>query len=171
MGTYEINGTITRHEAASILRNVAHGIESGVLEIDSHGEAVQVTFPDQFDIDVEYEEGDEDREFEIELEWETTDDRASSGGTVEDAHTARDADTPSDVDPDAFGSTTGSNPGAQFELFTDIAGEWRWRLVHRNGNVIATSGEGYTRKHNAEKGLQSVVKNAPDARIVRKTDG
>ena len=54
---------------------------------------------------------------------------------------------------------------ARFQLFEDRAGEWRWRLVHRNGNIIATSGEGYTRRHNAEKGLRSVVANAPDAEV------
>jgi len=55
---------------------------------------------------------------------------------------------------------------ARFELFRDRALEWRWRLVHRNGNVIASSGEGYTRKHNARKGLASVMRNAPDADVV-----
>ncbi|WP_436908050.1 HVO_2922 family protein [Halosimplex marinum] len=55
---------------------------------------------------------------------------------------------------------------ARFELFRDRADEWRWRLVHRNGNVIASSGEGYTRRHNAEKGMRSVMANAPDADVV-----
>jgi uncharacterized protein YegP (UPF0339 family) len=54
---------------------------------------------------------------------------------------------------------------ARFEVFRDRASEWRWRLRHRNGNVIATSGEGYTRKHNAWKGLQSVMQNAPEAEV------
>ncbi|WP_123536237.1 HVO_2922 family protein [Halosimplex salinum] len=55
---------------------------------------------------------------------------------------------------------------ARFEVFRDRAAEWRWRLVHRNGNVIASSGEGYTRKHNAEKGMRSVMRNAGDADVV-----
>ncbi|QLH80172.1 HVO_2922 family protein [Halosimplex pelagicum] len=55
---------------------------------------------------------------------------------------------------------------ARFELFRDRADEWRWRLVHRNGNVIASSGEGYTRKHNAEKGMRSVMANASGAEVV-----
>ncbi|MXR21554.1 HVO_2922 family protein [Halobacterium bonnevillei] len=49
---------------------------------------------------------------------------------------------------------------AQFELFEDKAGQYRWRLRHRNGNIVADSGEGYTRKHNAQKGMQSVRRNA-----------
>lgn len=53
----------------------------------------------------------------------------------------------------------------RFELYLDNAGEWRWRLRHRNGNVIATSGEGYSRRHNAQKGLQSVRSNALGAQL------
>jgi uncharacterized protein YegP (UPF0339 family) len=49
---------------------------------------------------------------------------------------------------------------ARFELYEDTGGEWRWRLRHRNGNLIASSGEGYTRKHNAQKGMASVRRNA-----------
>lgn len=49
---------------------------------------------------------------------------------------------------------------ARFELFEDADEEWRWRLRHRNGNVIADSGEGYTRRHNAQNGLESVKRNA-----------
>ena len=32
---------------------------------------------------------------------------------------------------------------AAFELYEDKAGEYRWRLRHRNGNVIADGGQGY----------------------------
>ncbi len=49
---------------------------------------------------------------------------------------------------------------ARFELYEDAAEQWRWRLRHRNGNVVADSGEGYTRKHNAQKGMASVRRNA-----------
>ncbi len=54
---------------------------------------------------------------------------------------------------------------ATFELYRDQADEWRWRLVHDNGNVIADSGEGYDRKAGARKGIESVKKNAPDATV------
>ena len=52
---------------------------------------------------------------------------------------------------------------ARFELFEDRSGEWRWRLRHRNGNVIADSGEGYSSRSNAQQGLNSVRRNAPGA--------
>ncbi len=49
---------------------------------------------------------------------------------------------------------------ATFELYRDHAGEWRWRLVHRNGNIIADSGEGYSSKRAAKNGIESVKRNA-----------
>ncbi|MFC6735025.1 YegP family protein [Halolamina salina] len=56
---------------------------------------------------------------------------------------------------------------ARFELYEDNGGEFRWRLRHRNGNIVATSGEGYTRRHNAQKGLESVRRNALGATLLR----
>jgi uncharacterized protein YegP (UPF0339 family) len=54
---------------------------------------------------------------------------------------------------------------ARFQLFRDRAGDWRWRLRHDNGNIIADSGEGYSSKQKAEQGLQSVKSNAPGAEV------
>ena len=31
------------------------------------------------------------------------------------------------------------------EFFTDKRGDWRWRIRHKNGKIIAESGEGYKR--------------------------
>ena len=67
--------------------------------------------------------------------------------------------------PAVAGTADASGSLARFEVYPDTAGEWRWRLRHRNGNVIATGGEGYTRKHNALKGLRSVMQNSPDAEV------
>jgi uncharacterized protein YegP (UPF0339 family) len=55
---------------------------------------------------------------------------------------------------------------ARFELYEDKGGQYRWRLRHRNGNVIADGGEGYTQKHNAQKGMQSVQRNALGATVL-----
>lgn len=49
---------------------------------------------------------------------------------------------------------------ARFQLYEDRSGEWRWHLRHRNGNIIADSGEGYSARHNAQKGIESVRRNA-----------
>ncbi len=58
---------------------------------------------------------------------------------------------------------------ATFELFQDREGEYRWRLRHENGQVIADSGEGYTTKDNAINGIESVKENAATAPIEDKT--
>ncbi len=55
---------------------------------------------------------------------------------------------------------------ATFELFTDSADEWRWRLVHENGNIIADSGEGYASRQKCKQGVESVKTNARDAAVV-----
>jgi len=56
---------------------------------------------------------------------------------------------------------------ATFEVYEDRAGQWRWRLVHDNGNIIADSGEGYATRQKCEQGLESVKQNAPDAGVER----
>lgn len=52
-----------------------------------------------------------------------------------------------------------------FEVYEDSAGEWRWRLVAPNGNIIADSGEGYSSKQGAKRGIESVKAGAADASI------
>lgn len=54
---------------------------------------------------------------------------------------------------------------ARFELYRSRDDQWRWRLRHRNGNVIADSGESYTRRHNAQNGIESVRRNALGASL------
>ncbi len=60
------------------------------------------------------------------------------------------------------GFETVTNP--KFEMYQDKAGEYRFRLKARNGQIIAVS-EGYTTKASCENGIESVQKNAPDAEI------
>ena len=52
----------------------------------------------------------------------------------------------------------------KFELYTDKAGQFRFRLKARNGEVIAVS-EGYTAKAGCLNGIESVKKNAPEAPV------
>ena len=54
---------------------------------------------------------------------------------------------------------------ATFQVYRDRADEWRWRLVHDNGNVIADGGQGYASKRSALNGIRSVQENAPGAPI------
>ncbi len=52
---------------------------------------------------------------------------------------------------------------AAFEVYEDNAGEWRWRLRHRNGNILGDSGEGYDSRSGAHDAIESVKRNAPGA--------
>lgn len=52
---------------------------------------------------------------------------------------------------------------AAFEVYEDSAGEYRWRLRHRNGNILSDSGEGYDSRAGAIRGIESVKRNGPDA--------
>ena len=53
----------------------------------------------------------------------------------------------------------------KFEVYTDKAGEFRFRLKATNGQIIAV-GEGYKAKASCLNGIDSVKKNAPEAEIV-----
>ncbi|MBQ9267405.1 MAG: YegP family protein [Clostridia bacterium] len=60
------------------------------------------------------------------------------------------------------GFETKTNP--KFEVYTDKAGEFRFRLTARNGQNILAS-EGYAQMAGCQNGIESVKKNAPDAEI------
>ena len=62
------------------------------------------------------------------------------------------------------GYATEKNP--KFEVYTDKAGEFRFRLKATNGQVIAAS-EGYKAIASCMNGIESVKKNAPDAEVVK----
>ena len=55
-----------------------------------------------------------------------------------------------------------TNP--KFQLYRDNAGDYRFRLRARNGEIIATS-EGYKAKASAMNGIASIGRNAPDAKV------
>lgn len=61
------------------------------------------------------------------------------------------------------GFTEEKNP--KFEIYTDKAGEFRFRLTAKNGQTIACS-EGYKKKDGCKNGIESVRTNAPDAEVV-----
>jgi len=61
------------------------------------------------------------------------------------------------------GFATEKNP--KFEVYTDKAGEFRFRLTATNGQTIAVS-EGYTTHANCLNGVESVKNNAPEAEVV-----
>lgn len=53
----------------------------------------------------------------------------------------------------------------KFEIYTDKAGEIRFRLKATNGQIIAVS-EGYKKMASCKNGIESVRKNAADSELV-----
>ena len=60
-----------------------------------------------------------------------------------------------------------TNP--KFEVYMDKAGEFRFRLRARNGEIIAV-GEGYKAKASCLNGIDSIRRNAPEAEVVKLED-
>lgn len=54
----------------------------------------------------------------------------------------------------------------KIEVYEDAVGEWRWKLLALNGEIIAAS-EGYSRAHDAERAVEQFRVYAVDAEVVR----
>jgi len=189
---YETELTGDRAELAAALEEVADGLRAGSLRLGTGEDALAVDLPEELTLEVAFETGAEERSLELELEWdaeagaedisavdvqetgEEADDEAVTADESSTESSAGESSTEGDDAPEVVetaetlpvGAVDGPVSLGRFELYRDRGDEWRWRLRHRNGNVIASSGEGYTRKANAQKGLRSVMRNAPGA-VVR----
>lgn len=51
-------------------------------------------------------------------------------------------------------------------FYRDKKKEWRWKAKHRNGNIIADSGEGYKRKGQAIKSWMNFAEQADESEMV-----
>jgi amphi-Trp domain-containing protein len=129
----------SRRGIASYFRRLAKRLSRGEPVPADEEQTITVDPPERPELEVDVEREDGTLSLEVELEWEEGED---------------------DLDTDAAASK------ATFERYEDSAEEWRWRLVHDNGNVIADGGEGYASKQKATQGLESVVENAPGAAVV-----
>ena len=58
---------------------------------------------------------------------------------------------------------------ARFEVYEDAKKEQRWRLVAKNGKIIAASSEGYKAKADAERAIQIIKDGAKDAEVSDRT--
>jgi uncharacterized protein len=67
-----------------------------------------------------------------------------------------------------FASALGA-AGAKFEIYQDARKEYRWRLKAANGQVIATSGQGYKAKADCRHGIEVVQKESPTAKVEEET--
>ena len=53
----------------------------------------------------------------------------------------------------------------RFELYKDNAGEYRWRFLAGNGQILATSSEGYKAKSDCQHCIDLVKNDAPGAKV------
>jgi len=60
----------------------------------------------------------------------------------------------------------GAGSKEKFEVYEDAKKEHRWRLKAANGQVVATSSEGYKAKADAEKAIASIKAGAATAEVV-----
>jgi len=53
----------------------------------------------------------------------------------------------------------------KFEIYSDVGGNYRWRLKSSNGQTVASSGESFDSKSNARRAAENVKENAGGAGI------
>ena len=53
----------------------------------------------------------------------------------------------------------------KFETYTDAASDTRWRLKSTNGQIIASSGQGYKDKRDCEHAIDVIKKGAEKAKV------
>jgi len=128
-----------RRRIASVFRRFADRLARGEKVDVDENQSVTVDVPAEPEMEVTIERGDGDIALDIELEW---------------------SEKEGEVETDAVASK------ARFETYEDSAGDHRWRLVHRNGNIIADGGEGYVSKQKATEGIESVKRNASGAYVI-----
>ncbi len=155
---YETELTGSRAEIASVLHGVADGLRTGAVRLGDETGAVTVETPEELTLEIEFETEDDGASLELELEWSVSSDTAA-------VSSAEPASEETAEEPTPVGAADGSQSLARFEVYQARDDTWRWRLRHHNGNIIATGGQGYTRKHNALKGLRSVMANSPEAAV------
>jgi amphi-Trp domain-containing protein len=141
---FEGSETRTRKGLASYFRRIARALRRGEAVPADEEQTVTVDPAAESDVAVDVvRDGDEVR-LDIDVAWEESED--------------------GDVETETAASK------ATFERYRDSADEWRWRLVHRNGNIIADCGQGYSSKERMTQGLESVKENAPGAHVIDTTN-
>ena len=170
------------HENGNVLADSGEGYASrqkaqqGLDSVRSNAGGAGLAFPDDEDAAGRAGDGESKATFETyedrggSWRWRLRHDNgniiADSGEGYASKSNATDAvERVAEYAPDANALVAGS---AAFEIYEDAGEEWRWRLRHRNGNVLADSGEGYASRSSAVEAVTRVKANAPGAETVEK---
>jgi amphi-Trp domain-containing protein len=136
---YEEQSSRKRRRLASFFDRFARRLRRGETVPIDEDQNVTVAVPEESELTVELDREDGTVTLGLELDWE------EASGAVE---------------TDVVASK------ARFEVYEGAGDEYRWRLVHRNGNIIADGSEGYASKQKAKQGLEGVRTNASGAYII-----
>ena len=169
-------GYTALHNAQNGLQSVRrNALGAGVLRIDPESDADNDPVPDDVDepvaaVPAAAEEADSKATFEQytdkggEHRWRL---RHRNGNIIADSSEGYSSASKRNTAVDRLKTYVGPadylwfDP-AGFELYVDNAEEWRWRLVHRNGNILADSGEGYSRRHDASRAVDRLRETVDD---------
>lgn len=55
---------------------------------------------------------------------------------------------------------------SSFQVYKDEGGHWRWRLLSKNGRILADSAEGYTTHGNCLRAIGTVKEIVSDADVL-----
>jgi len=67
--------------------------------------------------------------------------------------------------PDRPAPVAAEERGLTFELYKDAKEEFRWRLKAGNGQIIATSGQGYKDKRDCHRAVEVIQAGAAKAKV------
>ncbi len=56
------------------------------------------------------------------------------------------------------------------EIYPDSQDEWRWRMRAKNGRIVASGGEGFSRKQSCERSIVRVIQAMSHAEPIRITE-
>ncbi|MFC4543988.1 YegP family protein [Halosolutus amylolyticus] len=161
---FELEQAYDREELAVVVDEMAAALEGGhTLQLHTAERRLDVDVPDRLVADLRADRDDDadpaTAALELGLEWDDPDGSSVRVETVA-------ADDPTDEPGEPIeGQSSGTDRTSRFEVYQDRADEWRWRLVHWNGNILADSGEGYTSRSNAKRAVRGVMRAVPTATI------
>lgn len=55
-------------------------------------------------------------------------------------------------------------PTYTHQVYKDARGEYRWRVTHKNGNIIADGGQGYSRAIDARRAFRNMLNSWDNSR-------
>ncbi|WP_339104867.1 amphi-Trp domain-containing protein [Haloterrigena salinisoli] len=188
---FELERAYDREELAAVFREFAAALaDDRPLKIDDGDRTAAVSIPERVVAEFEAECEDDEppvAELELELEWDDPDGSTIRLGDSEretpgvvGAEPAGEGEPETDpaaatMPPEAVSGgsdadDSSSDRTSRFEVYEDRGGQWRWRLVHWNGNIVADSGEGYSSRSNAKRAARSVMRSAPTASVEDRED-